>query len=90
MKKYECEVCGYIYDPAVGDPEHNIAPGTPFEKLPCDTTITFTFIICLLFCIRFLCSNCSIFSIVFHTILCFILSEMIFTFAQSNFTQLYK
>ena len=24
MKKYECEVCGYIYDPAVGDPEHNI------------------------------------------------------------------
>lgn len=28
MKKYECEVCGYIYDPAVGDPEHNIAPGT--------------------------------------------------------------
>lgn len=36
MKKYECEVCGYIYDPAVGDPEHNIAPGTPFSQLPDD------------------------------------------------------
>ncbi len=36
MKKYECEVCGYVYDPAVGDPEHGIAPGTPFDKLPAD------------------------------------------------------
>lgn len=36
MKKYECEVCGYIYDPAVGDPEHNIPAGTPFDKLPAD------------------------------------------------------
>ena len=36
MAKYECNVCGYIYDPALGDPEHNIAPGTPFEKLPDD------------------------------------------------------
>jgi len=34
MKKYECTVCGYIYDPAIGDPEHGIAPGTPFESLP--------------------------------------------------------
>ena len=34
MKKYVCKVCGYIYDPAVGDPEHNITPGTAFEKLP--------------------------------------------------------
>lgn len=36
MKKYVCKVCGYVYDPAIGDPEHNIAPGTPFEKLPAD------------------------------------------------------
>jgi flavin reductase (DIM6/NTAB) family NADH-FMN oxidoreductase RutF/rubredoxin len=36
MKKYVCKVCGYVYDPAVGDPEHNIAPNTPFEKLPAD------------------------------------------------------
>lgn len=32
--KYVCKVCGYTYDPARGDPEHGIAPGTPFEKLP--------------------------------------------------------
>lgn len=32
--KYECSVCGYIYDPALGDPENGIKPGTPFEELP--------------------------------------------------------
>ncbi|MFA5161541.1 MAG: flavin reductase [Elusimicrobiales bacterium] len=36
MEKYVCKVCGYIYDPAEGDPEHNIAPGTAFSKLPED------------------------------------------------------
>lgn len=36
MKKYECELCGYIYDPAVGDPEQGIAPGTDFTDLPAD------------------------------------------------------
>ena len=36
MKKYECSVCGYVYDPAVGDSENGIAPGTPFEELPDD------------------------------------------------------
>ena len=34
MDKYECTVCGYIYDPAVGDPDNGITPGIPFEKLP--------------------------------------------------------
>jgi len=34
LKKYRCTVCGYVYDPDVGDPESNISPGTPFEKLP--------------------------------------------------------
>jgi flavin reductase (DIM6/NTAB) family NADH-FMN oxidoreductase RutF/rubredoxin len=38
MKKYKCTVCGYIYDPAKGDPDGGIAPGTPFEKLPADWT----------------------------------------------------
>ncbi len=33
---YECEVCGYEYDPAIGDPENGIPPGTPFEDLPDD------------------------------------------------------
>lgn len=36
MKKYKCEVCGYIYDPELGDPEGGINPGTPFEELPDD------------------------------------------------------
>ena len=33
--KYEC-VCGYVYDPEVGDPDSGIAPGTAFEDLPED------------------------------------------------------
>ena len=36
MKKYVCDVCGYIYDPAVGDPDNGIAPGTAFEDIPDD------------------------------------------------------
>ncbi|NHV99888.1 MAG: rubredoxin [Thaumarchaeota archaeon] len=36
MKKYRCTVCGYIYDPTLGDPESKIPPGTPFENLPED------------------------------------------------------
>jgi rubredoxin len=38
MKKWKCLVCGYVYDPAVGIAEDNIAPGTPFEQLPDDWT----------------------------------------------------
>jgi rubredoxin len=34
MEKWECMVCGYIYDPEKGDPENDIKPGTPFEDLP--------------------------------------------------------
>ena len=34
MKKYVCDVCGYVYDPEVGDPDNGIEPGTPFDKLP--------------------------------------------------------
>ena len=29
-----CEVCGYVYDPAVGDTEHGIKAGTSFNDLP--------------------------------------------------------
>ncbi len=36
MDKYECLVCGWIYDPEAGDPDGNIAPGTPFEAIPDD------------------------------------------------------
>ncbi len=36
MKKYVCTICGYEYDPAVGDEDNGIAPGTAFEDLPED------------------------------------------------------
>ncbi len=36
MKKYRCEVCDWIYDPEVGDPDSGIAPGTAFEDIPDD------------------------------------------------------
>lgn len=36
MAKYECTVCGYVYDPEEGDPDSGIEPGTPFEGLPDD------------------------------------------------------
>ena len=36
MKKYKCIMCGYIYVPAIGDPDNDVAPGTSFEDLPDD------------------------------------------------------
>lgn len=36
MKKYKCLMCGYVYDPAVGDPDDGVSPGTAFEDLPDD------------------------------------------------------
>lgn len=38
MDKYVCSVCGYVYDPAMGDPDGGIAPGTPFADVPEDWT----------------------------------------------------
>lgn len=38
MEKYVCDVCGYEYDPSIGDPENGIAPGTAFADLPADWT----------------------------------------------------
>ncbi len=34
--KWRCMVCGYIYDPEVGDPDSGVSPGTSFEELPED------------------------------------------------------
>ncbi|MFA6807992.1 MAG: flavin reductase [Eubacteriales bacterium] len=34
MKKYVCTVCGYVYDPSIGDPDSGIAAGTKFEDIP--------------------------------------------------------
>lgn len=36
MDKYVCSVCGYVYDPAKGDPEQGVKPGTTFADLPAD------------------------------------------------------
>ncbi|MFO7596109.1 MAG: rubredoxin [Desulfocurvibacter africanus] len=36
MDKYVCNICGYVYDPADGDPENGVNPGTKFEDVPED------------------------------------------------------
>jgi rubredoxin len=36
MDKWKCTVCGYVYDPAEGDPDSDIQPNTAFENLPDD------------------------------------------------------
>ena len=36
MQRYQCIICNYVYDPAVGDIEHGVLPGTLFENLPGD------------------------------------------------------
>ena len=36
MKKHVCDLCGYVYNPAEGDPSGGAKPGTSFEALPPD------------------------------------------------------
>lgn len=36
MASWQCVICQYVYDPAAGDPEHGIEPGTAFEDIPDD------------------------------------------------------
>jgi len=36
MEKYVCMVCGYVYDPAAGDPDNGVEPGTAFADVPDD------------------------------------------------------
>jgi len=36
MQKYVCKLCGYEYDPAEGDPDSSIAPGTAWQDVPAD------------------------------------------------------
>lgn len=38
--RYVCNVCNWVYDEELGDPEHGIAPGTKFEDLPDDFLCT--------------------------------------------------
>ncbi|OGU00737.1 MAG: Rubredoxin [Geobacteraceae bacterium GWC2_48_7] len=34
MERWICTICQYVYDPAIGDPDHGIPAGTPFESIP--------------------------------------------------------
>ncbi len=34
MDKWQCMICSWIYDPAIGDPDGGVVPGTPFEQIP--------------------------------------------------------
>jgi len=34
MDKYICNLCGYVYDPEVGDPDNGVDAGTAFADLP--------------------------------------------------------
>lgn len=36
MEKWECQPCGYVYDPQEGDPDNGVNPGTAFEDIPED------------------------------------------------------
>ncbi len=36
MDKWVCGICGYVYDPANGDPDNGVAPGTAWEDVPGD------------------------------------------------------
>ena len=36
MQKWQCSVCGHVYDPVEGDPEGGVEPGTAFEDIPDD------------------------------------------------------
>lgn len=36
MSKWQCSVCGYVYDPSIGDVDNGVPPGTAFEDLPDD------------------------------------------------------
>jgi rubredoxin len=36
MSKHKCQICDYEYDPAAGDPDNGVAPGTAWEDVPDD------------------------------------------------------
>ena len=44
MQKYKCTVCDWVYDPSVGDPEHNVPAGTSFDELPDDWVCPLCFV----------------------------------------------
>ena len=34
MRKFQCNICGFVYDESIGDPEHGIVAGTRWEDVP--------------------------------------------------------
>ena len=34
MRKFQCNICGFVYDESIGDPEHGIAAGTRWDDVP--------------------------------------------------------
>jgi hydroxylamine reductase len=36
LRRYKCLACEYVYDPAKGDPDNGVDPGTPFPEVPDD------------------------------------------------------
>ena len=36
MKRYKCDVCGYVYNPTAGDPDRGVGAGTAFDQVPAD------------------------------------------------------
>ncbi len=36
MDNYVCQVCGYVYEPAEGDPDNDVPAGTPWDEVPED------------------------------------------------------
>lgn len=34
MNQYVCSICGYVYDPEIGDEENGIESGVEFEDIP--------------------------------------------------------
>jgi rubredoxin len=44
MKKFICDICGYIYDPEIGDPDNGVEPGTAFEDVQEDWVCPLCFV----------------------------------------------
>jgi rubredoxin len=36
MRRWKCQACDYVYDPAKGDPDNGVEAGTPFDDVPDD------------------------------------------------------
>lgn len=44
MEKWVCVVCGWVYDPEIGDPDNGVAPGTAFQDISEDWVCPLCFV----------------------------------------------